>query len=115
MENIAELILPQGVDIFLYADDLAVISSGMAKAARLQSALDIIVNKSNELGLKINTRKTKILPIKLQAPEVAFQIDNEPIEFVTMQKYPGVIIDQRLAFQGHIQYMRERAKQDSQP
>ena len=109
MENIAELNFPQGIDIFIYADDLTVISSGMAKAERLQSALDAIVNKSNELGLKINIKKTKILPIKLQASEIPFKINNEPIDFVTTHKYLGVIIDQKLNFQGHIKYLRERA------
>ncbi|XP_068224012.1 uncharacterized protein [Palaemon carinicauda] len=54
MENIASFQLPEGVDIFVYADDVCVIARGAVRTMKMQRALNAISHKSNELGLKIN-------------------------------------------------------------
>ena len=66
MENIAKLTLPNNVDIFIYADDVCIVARGSHKFNNLQKALDSITHKSKELGLKINTNKTKVIGHQMQ-------------------------------------------------
>ena len=42
MENIASLQLPRGVSIYIYADDVAIVSNGMNRIACMQRALNMV-------------------------------------------------------------------------
>ena len=64
MENLLNLQLPRNVDIFIFADDVCVVVRGAHKARTMQRALNIIIEKSAELGLKTNINKTKAMMIK---------------------------------------------------
>ena len=110
MENIANLTLPNNVDVFIYADDVCVVSKGSHKFNNLQKSLDIITRKSKELGLKVNTNKTKIMAIKCKPPDRIITMDNHPLEWVDTFMYLGVHIDSYLTFNQEVKYLRERAK-----
>ena len=110
MENLANLTLPNNVDIFIFADDVCVVARGSHKFRNLQKSLDTITKKSKELGLKINSNKTKVMAIKCTAPEQVMIVDNNPIEWVNSYMYLGVQIDSKLNFNEEVKYLRERAK-----
>ena len=110
MENLATLTLPNNVDIFIYADDVCVVSKGAHRITNLQKALDTISDKTKELGLKINTNKTKTMMIKCPIPNHTMLIDNNHIEWVDNYMYLGVYIDTNLTFNQEVKYLRERAK-----
>ena len=61
MENKAMLELPQGVNLFIFADDVCIAARERNKIHNLQRAVNMIIQKSKELGLKINSNKTKTL------------------------------------------------------
>ena len=110
MENLANLVLPNNVDIFIFADDVCIVARGSHKVNNLQKSLDIITRKSKELGLKINTNKTKAMMIKCAPPAQVMHIDNNPIDWVDSYMYLGVHIDTQLKFNQEVKYLRERAK-----
>ena len=110
MENIVNLTLPNNVDIFIYADDVCIVSRGAHRIRNLQKALNGISEKTKELGLKINANKTKTMMIKGPRPEQTMYIDNNPIEWVETYMYLGVYIDSKLDFNQEVKYLRERAK-----
>ena len=96
MENIARLELPQGVDLLIFADDVCVAARGRNKINNLQRAVNMIMEKSKELGLKINTNKTKTMIIKDKKPERNITINNQQIECVENFVYLGIHIDSSL-------------------
>ena len=53
MENIATITLPHNVEIFIYDDDVCLVARGPHWCANLQRGLNMISNKSKELGLKM--------------------------------------------------------------
>ena len=75
----------------------------------MQRALNIIIEKSAELGLKININKTKAMMIKERLTAESLKIDQTPIEWVNQYMYLGVIIDSQLKFNKEITYLRQRA------
>ena len=108
-ENLLNLQLPRNVDIFIFADDVCVVVRGSHKVRTMQRALNIIIEKSAELGLKININKTKAMMIKDRLPAESLKIDQAPIEWVNQYMYLGVIIDSQLKFNKEITYLRQRA------
>ena len=109
MENLLNLQLPPGVDIFIYADDVCVVVWGRFKMRTMQSVLNLIVEKAAELGLKININKTKAMMIKDRLPAESLKIDHTPIEWVNQYMYLGIIIDSQLKFNHEVTYLRQRA------
>ena len=107
MENFAILQFPGGVYIFIYADDLLVISRGINKVAKMQRALKLIDDKAMELGLKINANKTKAMSIRGTNPIQQLTIGQHPIEWVDTYKYLGVYIDKHLTYNQQVTYLRE--------
>ena len=59
MENLVNLTLPNNVDIFIYADDVCIVSRGANKIQNLQKALNGISEKTKELDLKSMPTKQK--------------------------------------------------------
>ena len=110
MENIATIPLPNGVEIFIFADDVCIVAKGANKHHKLQRGLDLISNKTKELGLKMNTNKTKLMAIKCDPPVGNICIDNNPIEWVESYMYLGIYIDSKLQFSQEVKYLRERAR-----
>ena len=69
MQNIAKLNLPNNVDKFIYADYVCGVAKVSQKFHNLQKAFDTITYKTNELGLKVCTNKTKLMAINCSPPE----------------------------------------------
>ena len=109
MENIARLELPQGVDLLIFADDVCVAARGRNKVNNLQRAVNMIMEKSKELGLKLNTNKTKIMIIKDKKPERNITINNQQIEWVENFVYLGIHIDSKLNFNQELKCLRQKA------
>ena len=109
MENIARLELPQGVDLLIFADDVCVAARGRNKINNLQRAVNMIMEKSKELGLKINTNKTKTMIIKDKKPERNITINNQQIEWVENFVYLGIHIDSKLNFNQELKYLKQKA------
>ena len=109
MENIVRLELPQGVDLLIFADDVCVAARGRNKINNLQRAVNMIMKKSKELGLKINTNKTKTMIIKDKKPERNIAINNQQIEWVENFVYLSIQIDSKLNFTQELKYLRQKA------
>ena len=109
MEHIACLRLPNGVYIFIYADDVCAVARGVNKFHNMQTALNMIFETSSEIGLKINIQKTKAMAIRHTNTERNFKIGQQQLEWVNSFMYLGVHIDCELKFNTEIKYLRERA------
>ena len=82
MENIAQLQLPPGVELFMFANYICIVSKGPNKGPRMQRALNTIANTCSDLGLKINTLKTKEMAMKTPTPSAAFSLQGEELQWV---------------------------------
>ena len=109
MEHIACLRLPNGVYIFIYADDVCAVARGVHKFHNMQTALNMMFETSSEIGLKINIQKTKAMAIRHTNTERNFKIGQQQLEWVNSFMYLGVHIDCELKFNTEIKYLRERA------
>ncbi|KAG0727934.1 LINE-1 retrotransposable element ORF2 protein [Chionoecetes opilio] len=68
VENLVSLPLGACTKILGYADDLALITTGPWHAQSVQTAITAVGNSYVELGLKINTTKTKAVHFDSQTP-----------------------------------------------
>ena len=99
---------PNNVEVFSYADDLVIIIQCKNYRKTTQQALDVLSRACEELGLKINARKTKIMYFFSEPDKhkhkyyVGFGEDAAEIEIVTEFKYLGVIYTQSLSMDKHI-------------
>ena len=108
VENLAQLNLPNCVDIFIYADDITLVSRGAHRHSNMQKSLNLLGTKCKELGLKVNANKTKAMAIKSK-PNKTLTIGDQEIDWVNTFMYLGVCIDKKLTFQNEVKYLRERA------
>ena len=69
----------------------------------------MIMEKSKELGLKINANKTKTMIIKDKKPERNITINNQQIEWVENFVYLGIHIDSKLNFNQELKYLKQKA------
>ena len=79
MENIANLMLPQNVEIFIYADDITIVCRGGQKLLNAQKAIDMIAKECERLGLKVNSMKTKAMAVKQPKPQQIITLEDNPI------------------------------------
>lgn len=98
---------------FLYVDDIAiafVLNGKFVKPyqkRRIQNCLDNLVRWSENFGLKLSHKKSKMVKFsrrprstKLLLP--VFKIGEHPIEQITEAKFLGVILDETLSFRKQI-------------
>ncbi|XP_068225280.1 uncharacterized protein [Palaemon carinicauda] len=90
VENLLLIELPQGIEMFIYADDICIVCPHSVRiqyqSQKMQRALNAIVHECNELGLKINPLKTKAMAIKYFEPPPPLFIGNNPIEFINLHE-----------------------------
>ena len=79
-ENIDNLQLPQGTDIFIYEVDVCLVLRGAQKMANMQKTVNIISDISEEPSVKVNTGKTKVMMIKAKSPLQPLPLGQKPIE-----------------------------------
>ncbi|XP_064121648.1 uncharacterized protein LOC135226131 [Macrobrachium nipponense] len=111
MEKLANSNLPNGVEIFIYADDVCLVSTDRHRAHQnMQNAITQIENKCTVLGLKINTVKTKAMAIKHNTDLNPIQLMGEPIELVDNFMYLGVNINKQLSPCKEIETLKHKIK-----
>ena len=97
-------------DSFLYADDTVLVIKNKdyyIAHSDMQHDLDNIANccKSNKLTINISKTKSMLLGTKnriKKSHHYPLHIDNTNIDFVLSYKYLGIIIDQTLGFNLHL-------------
>ncbi|KAI8129373.1 Retrovirus-related Pol polyprotein from type-1 retrotransposable element R1 [Lucilia cuprina] len=113
-DGLLNLELPKGAHIIGYADDVALVISHT-----LPQALEIITNDSlsrcdrwlNEHGLKLAAEKTESILITNRRSFIApkLRIQGKSITFSKSLRYLGVLLDNRLNFNIHVQNIRDKA------
>lgn len=113
-DGILRLILPKGVKLIGFADDIAVIA--VAKyihevEAALNEAVDVIKRWLATAGLELADHKTEAVLItgRKVAETMTIRVGQEHITSTEKLKYLGVIIDNRLNFKSHVEYCSSKA------
>jgi hypothetical protein len=113
-DSLLELELNEGAEIVGYADDtlLMVCANSTSRLARIaNSALNLINEWSHKNKLQFNAMKTEMVlitrKINFTFPQIHF--NSTLIPYKTHIKYLGVIIDQKLNWNRHIDYMIGKA------
>lgn len=112
-------LLPKGVFILVYADDILLVSvadtnndpQGKHKAARkkLQAAATAVKKWATSCGFRISAAKsvhTIICPRKHRAPSRYIQIGEDRVPFKRTIKVLGVLVDSGLTFNAHFQQVK---------
>ncbi|XP_076064444.1 uncharacterized protein LOC143038790 [Oratosquilla oratoria] len=114
MDNIASLPRPRNVEIFIYADDIAIVSKGPNCRTNAQKALNTIQKSCTHLGFKINVRKTKAMAIKMANPR-PISIHQQDLEWVDDFTYLGVTVQKTLSSSLQIQRLKQMTKTKTAP
>jgi len=108
-------VCPVGCNIKMFADDTLIYVSGESNAdleVKLNTAFNVIESWMNMNKLKMNARKTKYMirsiRKELRGNTIVKCLDGTEIELVETMKYLGIIIDDRLQFQDHCNYMLKK-------
>jgi hypothetical protein len=92
-----------GFDVFAYADDLAVIAEGSDK---LDELIEIVESWTRENLMKINKKKSGLMMLHSKRgrnKKLGEFYEDYPIK--KEYKYLGIIIDNRLNFISHLNYV----------
>ena len=108
MENIAKLMLPKNVKIFIFADDITVVVTGNNQLMDAQEALNTIERECCCLGLKINPTKTQAMAVKDVDLGGCLTLEQQTIEWARHHQCLGIRIDSKLSFHKQVEYLRER-------
>ena len=108
------LTIPHNADTYLcsFADDLTIVIVGRTAMEDARQALRLMEDKCEELGLKINVKKTEAIQIK-QPQQQQQQCNNlklqgKSIKFVDTHKILGIVLNRSLQWNAHIEHVMER-------
>ena len=97
-----------------YADDIVIYKANERHETgfQVQRALNLIVDKISDIGLKVSELKTKCLFFHPNArkPQFNLTINDLPIEWVPNYKYLGVYLDVTLSFVKHANHVASKAQ-----
>jgi hypothetical protein len=112
--------------LFLFADDTALVTSGCSWTEAFEHASSDLVKVKGWLDnnvLSINIGKTKCLPIYLRggpgSSVLKMHLCGDPqsetcicecVQQVTQYKYLGVVLDQKLNWAAHVQFLKQRLR-----
>ena len=119
MQPIFEVI-PAGVEILLYADDVLLIVKGKKHGELrkvLRKAVGAAVGWAAEVGFAVAPSKSKLLHVcstRHRKRGRAIKIDNVPIPMVRSLKILGIVIDFKLNFKKHFSYIKESCRKRTQ-
>ena len=111
-KDIHNKITNENTKLIQYADDFVIIARGKDQnelKTNLQTSLNSFINEKEELNLPINTDKTKYMIFNNKNQNFNLNIRNTHIEITNTYKYLGTIIDNKLKFHKHIEYLRNKA------
>lgn len=109
-------ICPEGYSIKMFADDTLIYVVGEG-SAEIEGKMSLIFNRVEEWMrlnmLKLNASKTKFMVLRSIRKELKGKIvlkclDGTEIEHVEVIKYLGIIIDEKLRFKDHCDYMLKK-------
>jgi hypothetical protein len=105
-----------GVDVILYADDLAILVSGYEMKelqTKMNCALKILHEWTKTNEMEINTEKTNFQTFSLlnitEKPKL--KLGESFLNETKSQIYLGVVLDQRLTFKSHAQMISTKAQE----
>ena len=104
--------IPPQVKASLYVDDLTIYTSGSPRVAERQISITIkqLEDWCSRTGFQFCTLKTVSMHIcrvkRCEKPEANLQLYGKPIRGKVTQKYLGVIVDNSLRFNKHVDYIR---------
>jgi len=110
---IAELLsvqTPPNSHLMAYADDIQLITTGSARLINAQHTLDIIAARCKELGLKINSGKTRAMQVRRCIPNQHLYIHTERIEWDTQYKCLGIIFNNKCDSSDHLRHVLKKTK-----
>ena len=101
----------------LYADDTALCTSGKSQVEvmlnfRIELSMIDQWMRANKLTINVNKTKYVVFGTKNQLKDrvdLRLEIGNEPIECVSIFKYLGVVLDESLTFNDHIDFVINKA------
>lgn len=104
-----------GCQIVCYADDTLVLASAdtvltATRRVNLQTAL--VINRIRRLGLSVAASKTEAVLFYGKTKPATFplvQVAGESIQTKDNMKYLGVILDSKLSFKLHFEYVEKKA------
>lgn len=103
-----------GVYIQMYSDDGVIIIRGkhpQTVSEVTQSAVKILDNWCKEQGLNVNPKKTKVILFtkRRNTQQIkAIKMHGEELEIVKKIKYLGIILDNKLKWNDHIEYIQDK-------
>ena len=107
----------QYLQIGMYADDTVIYCSGPntdVVSGCLQADLDLVCNWLNCNRLQLNVGKTKSMLFRNHYyrgnTELKMQVNNVVLEQVNSYKYLGIMLDQNLNFNMHVDYMCNKTR-----
>lgn len=116
-------VLQEGVDpgctIVCYADDTLIVATAKTTnqvIMRANMQVSRVLSRIAGLGLTVATQKTEAVyfPGKQKLKKTpTLDVGGELIEVKSSMKYLGVIIDRRMSFEDHFEYVEKRANQMS--
>ena len=83
VENLATLPMVAGTKVLVYADDIAIIATVPNYKAKAKTVIASFANKCSELGLKINSNKTRSIHFGSQSQLPHLTIHDAPVEWTT--------------------------------
>lgn len=107
-------VLP-GCRVVCYADDLLLLTRAPDTTSvvhRSNICAAMILHKTEQLGLSVATRKTEAVLFRNQRKRISPIEIRIGYDFITVSnemKYLGVILDYRLTFRSHFNYMEKKA------
>ena len=111
MHELLSYTWPDNVEVYSYADDLVIITRDINAVQKIKQSLNILSRACEELGLKINARKTKVMEFTsgrhrdlVDAFKVGIGEDEATLEVVSEFKYLGVIYTSNMKGAKHITY-----------
>lgn len=116
INGIFDYLTEGNIKIQLFADDLTIFYRGrniITTKTLIQKAIKEIEKWSEKTGFRISTNKTKA--IRFSKKQTIFnprlKIYNNEIEYVKKIKYLGVIMDNKLTWRQHIEYIKKECIQ----
>lgn len=94
-----------------YADDIGMLIFGDNKA-EIQEKINVTINLVNkwctEAGVKLNVNKTEIINLSKSKKNLNIKIIDKEIKFKPHLKYLGIVIDDKLLFNRHLDQLQSK-------
>jgi len=108
--KLVEIPFPNNTHLLAYADDLQLVVTGRNRYVNAQLALNLLESTCKELGLKINSNKTKALQIRRHINLQNLYIGNLPLDWVNSHKCLGIFFNENLSSTTQLRHLLLRTK-----